>query len=188
MSTNDIRELEDIFQSTLPAWGETKPGKLHGAEESISIHSPRMGRDRTIRRIIRPGKNFNPLSPHGERRDVGLAIELMVDFNPLSPHGERHATTESKMTLLQFQSTLPAWGETRSSVKVGLPYSDFNPLSPHGERRRSRCCRPCSQLISIHSPRMGRDASDGPAYTAPDRFQSTLPAWGETPRPGGHNG
>ena len=83
------------------------------------------------------------------------------------------------MSAHAFQSTLPAWGET------GCPCQN---------RRR--------RIISIHSPRMGRDtaAVDGRTHSRyfnplsphgerqdgpKDRqrvcaFQSTLPAWGET--------
>ena len=58
---------------------------------------------------------------------------------------------------MQFQSTLPAWGETRpiwTSAKRG---PNFNPLSPHGERQRGG-----DRALLHHA------------------FQSTLPAWGET--------
>ena len=56
------------FQSTLPAWGETKLPPLQKPPKEISIHSPRMGRDREA--LAWPGTPayFNPLSPHGERR------------------------------------------------------------------------------------------------------------------------
>ena len=38
--------VEQIFQSTLPAWGETYVATLKELQEmKISIHSPRMGRD-----------------------------------------------------------------------------------------------------------------------------------------------
>ncbi len=34
-------------------------------------------------------------------------------FNPLSPHGERHVDDQVSEIVIEFQSTLPAWGETR---------------------------------------------------------------------------
>ena len=42
----------------------------------------------------------------------------------------------------------------------GLPHSggDFNPLSPHGERQCAAFGTVAGVLISIHSPRMGRDS------------------------------
>ena len=103
-----------------------------------------------------------------------------------------------------FQSTLPAWGETALTLSVCFWPQHFNPLSPHGERL---CCptppwmgwnfnplsphgeRPGSgardadgALISIHSPRMGRDYIVKIDTDTQALFQSTLPAWGETER------
>jgi len=55
------------FQSTLPVWEETGLAEDETREQSISIHSPRVGRDLTA---ILPSKerlNFNPLSPCGKR-------------------------------------------------------------------------------------------------------------------------
>ena len=57
-----------------------------------------------------------------------------MNFNPLSPHGERQKRWE--------------W------VVIG---ADFNPLSPHGERPDPRGGGGRADVISIHSPRMGRD-------------------------------
>ena len=110
---------------------------------------------------------------HGEKPERG------VNFNPLSPHGERH----------------------RGGHKL-LVQAHFNPLSPHGERRADVFPVGQQRVISIHSPRMGRDGGDG-SQPSPRRisihsprmgrdqtyavlvrtdeqFQSTLPAWGET--------
>ena len=56
-----------LFQSTLPAWGETSPARPAWPLSPISIHSPRMGRDRYSCPCCRPTADFNPLSPHGER-------------------------------------------------------------------------------------------------------------------------
>ena len=55
----------------------------------ISIHSPRMGRDGKDMGGAGSPADFNPLSPHGERRDQDQAGSGEGHFNPLSPHGER---------------------------------------------------------------------------------------------------
>ena len=147
-----------IFQSTLPARGATEgvvglfgleaisihaprtgsdTRRNHLVEEArrISIHTPRTGSDRSVRRIRRPLKHFNPRSPHGERR--GLALRSVVN--------------------VRFQSTLPARGATLCSgllcqaqgISIHAPRTGsdtpprprcrccfhFNPRSPHGERR-----------------------------------------------------
>ena len=123
------------FQSTLPAWGETRHAvgqKQHG---DISIHSPRMGRDGSA----------------GDHHPPGH------DFNPLSPHGERHT-----------------WAALR------LNYSDFNPLSPHGERPDLDKVPRLEQVISIHSPRMGRDSGRHPRYHGGTYFNPLSPH-GERP-------
>ena len=103
-----------LFQSTLPAWGETGAGGVAQNNAFISIHSPRMGRDAGVIRARSPIPNFNPLSPHGERHGGRRIRRCRIHFNPLSPHGER-----------------------RNSGLIPTSRRDFNPLSPHGERPRS---------------------------------------------------
>ena len=127
------------FQSTLPAWGETYYNNYSALVGRISIHSPRMGRDRAD--TLGAGHD-----PH---------------FNPLSPHGERPKLATFWGASRQFQSTLPAWGETISDGA----YKHCEAISIHSPRmgRDVQDLRPRHVLlqISIHSPRMGRD--DRPA-------------------------
>ena len=145
------------FQSTLPAWGET--GIFESLDEfySISIHSPRMGRDGRRGQVHGNYALFQSTLPAwGETQPAGLVL-----------------------LFVKFQSTLPAWGETHPLQMLSHFVRNFNPLSPHGERRDYRLfCRhafyfnPLSPHgerqvgtstysvqfpISIHSPRMGRD-------------------------------
>ena len=79
------------------------------------------------------------------------------NFNPLSPHGERPTGVVRRGGGLRFQSTLPAWGETCGAKMDGE-----------------------GDAISIHSPRMGRDVLCEHMKVFLEKFQSTLPAWGET--------
>ena len=125
------------FQSTLPAWGETSIPFPFFAPIKISIHSPRMGRDMADPCLCRASYNFNPLSPHGERPSLQVG----------------------RWWSLSFQSTLPAWGETKARGSHAYSHA---------------------QKISIHSPRMGRDCRKDCLSRHTRRFQSTLPAWGET--------
>ena len=130
---------------------------------SISIHSPRMGRDR---KTEEQRERKHMISIHSPRmgRDVGGAAHppQFLHFNPLSPHGERPSSKMIVLTIVPFQSTLPAWGETGlicpmlwvgqisihsprmgrdlPAVGNGVPRKHFNPLSPHGERQRIRPC------------------------------------------------
>ncbi len=129
-----FRATPAVFQSTLPAWGETADPVFNTPSVGISIHSPRMGRDRSRPPRRRTRSHFNPLSPHGERPIRRIVSVTVTHFNPLSPHGERQNPHGSHATEKTFQSTLPAWGETCGSGTARLRSLNFNPLSPHGER------------------------------------------------------
>ena len=125
--------------------------------------------------------NFNPRSPHGERRNLHsiLLSSVRAHFNPRSPHGERRSIqrasfsallfqstlpargatglTRTSFSTAQFQSTLPARGATEGQEMIKKDGNNFNPRSPHGER-----------------PTMCRHR------THERLFQSTLPARGAT--------
>ena len=103
-----------VFQSTLPAWGETQSDIETYVATLISIHSPRMGRDQS-RQDALPGPIISIHSPRMGRD---------------ADHHPDHRTE-------RFQSTLPAWGETRPILRRPFFARYFNPLSPHGERPTS---------------------------------------------------
>ena len=126
-----------IFQSTLPAWGETAASDQTAPFIIISIHSPRMGRDVHIclgRRLggisihsPRMGRDGNgkllvldvvfqsTLPAWGETCTGWRPYPSLWHFNPLSPHGERPGADVAAAGIGQFQSTLPAWGETANA-------------------------------------------------------------------------
>ena len=152
-----VHTAEAEFQSTLPAWGETYRRSPRKLRKRISIHSPRMGRDQRRPKLARRSRSFQSTLPAwGETAGGRGGVSVPSDFNPLSPHGERPIFDFFQIFLKTFQSTLPAWGETPSGS-----------IPSYGD------------LISIHSPRMGRDWMTM-AESASVGFQSTLPAWGET--------
>ena len=103
-------------------------------EFAISIHSPLTGRDLANLKSLIALCNFNPLSPHGERRR----------------HLSRH------LSLTQFQSTLPSRGETIHKGEAIIPahISIHSPLT--GRDDVDNVYRQLCQ-ISIHSPLTGRD-------------------------------
>ena len=213
-----------LFQSTLPTRGETTQHRWVGGYHCISIHSPHTGRDFPRPSGTAPAGHFNPLSPHGERQRIHSGRSEARDFNPLSPHGERHLRLIHSVQQKKFQSTLPTRGETRAQTTTRTCTINFNPLSPHGERpflqristfpAKFQSTLPTRgetmvmlalwavAEISIHSPRMGRDAvrvrftallwdfnplsphgerlAVGKIAAEEIQFQSTLPAWGET--------
>ena len=80
-----------------------------------------------------------------------------TDFNPRAPCGARPSTGADWRTRWPFQSTRPVWGAT-------IPARPLRMLT----------------LISIHAPRVGRDASCAAIRSGSVRFQSTRPVWGAT--------
>ena len=114
-----------------------------------------------------------------DQRHLRHVVILAEEISIHSPRMGRDAPSKSPVNAAnEFQSTLPAWGETLSdsrfpcfpSISIhsprmgrdgpdrGLygPILHFNPLSPHGERQGLPSARMVLR-ISIHSPRMGRD-------------------------------
>ena len=196
-----MRRASSAFQSTLPARGATGAIILVEKVQGISIHAPRTGSDappkhggtripdfnprsphgerRRLAFRLNPQTHFNPRSPHGERLRAFPSILHSDDFNPRSPHGERRGYAVVFGKAGEFQSTLPARGATNVSARR----DHCNQISIHAPRTGSDpadFCPADAANISIHAPRTGSDnqlhAGDGGAA----RFQSTLPARGAT--------
>ena len=191
----------------------------------ISIHAPRTGSDDEADKADNKLYKFQSTLPaRGATYFLYVFPPCVFNFNPRSPHGERRFDAGQDAPLDLFQSTLPARGATgafrdvprAAVISIHAPRTgsdwicrassksahDFNPRSPHGERHRdafkpSHVCSFQSTLpargatgmyaadfylveISIHAPRTG---SDGGFITDDDgttTFQSTLPARGAT--------
>ena len=126
---------------------------------SISIHAPRTGSDPNRHSSTPNQSNFNPRSPHGERRRQFFRIPQRLEFQSTLPArgATRWRSCYGRMAL--FQSTLPARGATEFG---------FGALN--------------SFIISIHAPRTGSDRRSGRTTTRRRVFQSTLPARGATGR------
>ena len=66
-------------------------------------------------------QNFNPRSPHGERRTATVRHKWLDKyFNPRSPHGERLFGGIAFGSKFAFQPTLPARGATAALRRVSL--------------------------------------------------------------------
>ena len=146
------------FQSTLPAWGETRGGGLREPERDISIHSPRMGRD--MRAIQSPA--YLDISIHSPRmgRDADIMNDALQAQNISihSPRMGRDSADKRGPTALSYFNPLSPHGERpRRCWRCWTCRGNFNPLSPHGERQKLDRTVGILWNISIHSPRMGRD-------------------------------
>ena len=126
-------------------------------------------------------QNFNPRSPHGERRGSHKPRQHNWEISIHAPRtGSDAGATSPDNTTGRFQSTLPARGATDGRRRTSAAAKDFNPRSPHGERpsfpadimlanhfnpRSPHGERPLPPpesaqcvSISIHAPRTGSDA------------------------------
>ena len=124
----------DRFQSTRPVWGATPHAQCSQGGRIISIHAPRVGRDRDLLAVSSVRRHFNPRAPCGARR-----------IEDISKH---HA--------LLFQSTRPVWGATCAVCHVPLRQR-ISIHAPRVGRDREPACNHLVHHISIHAPRVGRD-------------------------------
>ena len=150
--------IDFVFQPTLPARGATRAAPRPLGHPVISTHAPRTGSDDTPQGYMMALSDFNPRSPHGERRftcNVGrIACDISIhaprtgsderlaalsDMLEISIHAPRTGSDSKIFTFriaqILFQSTLPARGATRCPMIQAMVVDHFNPRSPHGERR-----------------------------------------------------
>ena len=80
------------FQSTLPVWGGTWVWLGRYTLLGVSIHPPRVGRDRPCPFDSTHYISFNPPSPCGEGHRPCGAFWRLSGFNPPSPCGEGQQT------------------------------------------------------------------------------------------------
>ena len=174
------KEIQLLFQSTLPVWGATAFSRL----------------------TIKPENNFNPRSPCGERPVCAGCSKILFDFNPRSPCGERPLMLARLLLGAQFQSTLPVWGATNSAIitatariisihapRVGSDLA-VDVVHAHACRFQSTLpvwgatCTPCSNFLSYRNfnPRSpcGERPRPSEKRWLSGGFQSTLPVWGAT--------
>ena len=151
------------FQSTLPARGATGGIQHFVPAIAISIHAPRTGSDPSRQwSLARPDISIHAPRTGSDGRAGAYGADA-ADFNPRSPHGERRllSYTHRKVT---FQSTLPARGATRCT----FPESRSPGISIHAPRTGSDPAASQSRqppAISTHAPRTGSDGLRGQALT-----------------------
>ena len=100
------------FQSTLPARGATGGIVSKEWSKDISIHAPRTGSDKQEPDFNLDIPDFNPRSPHGERRDYANDIVFQIIFQSTLPARGATGGGVLLVSLEIFQSTLPARGAT----------------------------------------------------------------------------
>ena len=101
------------------------------------------------------------------------------NFNPRSPHGERRGHPEMDQSRRRISIHAPRTGSDTSSPALCCPRSHFNPRSPHGERPLFFCRCGCPLTFQSTLPARGATGDDLLRVLL-DQFQSTLPARGAT--------
>ena len=105
----------------------------------ISIHAPRVGRDRDWCRAYEHRQRFQSTRPvWGATRNSRRRTRIHIYFNPRAPCGARPLIKLLYGSFLSFQSTRPVWGATTADRQKHLLIK-----------------------ISIHAPRVGRDGKRG---------------------------
>ena len=102
---------------------------------TISIHAPREGGDRAMRKGAWKRKDFNPRPPRGGRPDSAQNIPTAADFNPRPPRGGRHQQV--------------AGGFQQVAISIHAPREGGDPME--------HAYKVLHFDISIHAPREGGD-------------------------------
>ncbi len=125
-----------VFQSTRPVWGATQRSVGVHRVAAISIHAPRVGRDRCHcgqrqRSVV--------ISIHAPRvgRDAAI-LQSAAHRGGISIHAPRVGR------------------DTAPSAICGM-FAYFNPRAPCGARQERGRAGDVAAVISIHAPRVGRD-------------------------------
>ena len=109
------------FQSTRPARGATVGRRRVGADEQVSIHAPRAGRDSPAATVPASLTGFNPRAPRGARRDLEGVLQVVRLVSIHAPRAGRDFRKRYwRSTSAWFQSTRPARGATIDFYSIGL--------------------------------------------------------------------
>ena len=149
--------------------------------QQISTHAPRTGSDG--RKLVVQARliDFNPRSPHGERRNSPYNENLCSCISTHAPRtGSDLHSPQFKLFGMGISTHAPRTGSDGCAGARCTVCSDFNPRSPHGERQRYQIKPGTHPAISTHAPRTGSDVAT--LWTSVDggQFQPTLPARGAT--------
>ena len=178
------RHIIAIFQSTLPARGATLVLPVLPCDFCISIHAPRTGSDALpvspaqSTRLFQSTLPARGATPLGGRRSRAIA-----DFNPRSPHGERRAKNRRRENNQEISIHAPRTGSDATALVCNSRLDNFNPRSPHGERHDFRHPPERAEAISIHAPRTGSDRNAVPQLFRLRRISIHAPRTGSDNAP-----
>ena len=153
-----IAMIVAAFQSTLPSQGATAWDHWRCAARHISIHAPLTGSDCPFVALQAHKDDFNPRSPHRERRKAHMERICKLDISIHAPlTGSDGCRLYVCLCRAIFQSTLPSQGATCIGHDSAFRVIHFNPRSPHRERPDGFSKWRGADVISIHAPLTGSD-------------------------------
>ena len=138
-----------------------------------------MGSDKKRAWRAAAGDNFNPRSPHGERRDPRERQRFVCSISIHAPRMGSDASCARWTLFFSYFNPRSPHGERRFPPMPLRQTRDFNPRSPHGERRRSLLSIATLIYFNPRSPHGERPLMKSMIIMT-SIFQSTLPAWGAT--------
>ena len=149
--------------------------------EEISTHAPRTGSDQSATEPCASVSTFQPTLPaRGATRRRTHRRPPCHNFNPRSPHGERRAAVSTGGKADAISTHAPRTGSDNADSGAPKISTHFNPRSPHGERHLVQRGNLRHVLISTHAPRTGSDNRRRHERRQRPKFQPTLPARGAT--------
>ncbi len=159
-----------LFQSTHPVRGATGSAYLPNRHDTISIHAPRAGCDRSETTFSLGTTLFQSTHPvRGATRWLPCVL-----YAPLiSIHAPRAGCDGAYHPNYYIQIIsihAPRAGCDRRSLHQIHAASYFNPRTPCGVRRTVVSLAAVFDLISIHAPRAGCDSMITPRCTCRDRY------------------
>ena len=122
--------------------------------------------------------NFNPRSPHGERRGRRAQDGRRHAISTHAPRTGSDTAIARRLCWAAFQPTLPARGATWIG-RTRIFFLAFQPTLPARGATKSSCHVHQGRSISTHAPRTGSDKMTFAAVCLV-LFQPTLPARGAT--------
>ena len=163
-----------IFQSTLPSQGATSNGNSRGVVVGFQSTLPSQGA--TVRQwfLRRRPRDFNPRSPHRERRLASRNFKKLCNFNPRSPHRERRLATSTAYQMEYFNPRSPHRERPPQSLHF-QSYTKFQSTLPSQGATGMKCKWCGAEVISIHAPLTGSDVFPSPSTSTIRYFNPRSP-------------
>ena len=113
------RNQPKIISTHAPRTGSDVDGAVDVVHLAISTHAPRTGSDSSPINLSSRSLAISTHAPRTGSDFLGIAKpHSTFDFNPRSPHGERRGGVAVAHISQRFQPTLPARGATVSTVNL----------------------------------------------------------------------